>query len=250
VVHYQPLVELASGRMVGVEALLRWDDPEQGLIQPASFIPLAEEMGLIEAIGDWLLQEILRQLTEWNSQGLTLDVSMNLSARQLWQPDFAEGLLDHVRSGGIDPTRIVVEMTETTAMTDPDRTMEILRTLRASGIRIAIDDFGTGYSSLSRLRELPVDILKIDRSFVHDIPHGKDAGTMVTTIIQLAHGLGMASLAEGIETEKQREFLLDQGCLFGQGFLIGRPVPANEILPLGISTPRRRGRGRRAHAGR
>jgi diguanylate cyclase (GGDEF)-like protein/PAS domain S-box-containing protein len=248
VVHYQPLLELASGRMVGVEALLRWDDPEQGLIQPASFIPLAEEMGLMEAIGDWLLQEVLRQLTEWNGQGLALDVSMNLSARQLWQPDFAEGLLDHVRSGGVDPTRIVVEMTETTAMTDPDRTMEILRTIRASGIRIAIDDFGTGYSSLSRLRELPVDILKIDRSFVHDIPHGKDAGTMVTTIIRLAHGLGMASLAEGIETEEQRQFLLDQGCLYGQGFLIGRPLPAPEILPLGTATPRRRGRRRRAHA--
>jgi EAL domain-containing protein (putative c-di-GMP-specific phosphodiesterase class I) len=231
-----------------VEALLRWDDPEQGLIQPASFIPLAEEMGLMEAIGDWLLQEVLRQLTEWNGQGLALDVSMNLSARQLWQPDFAEGLLDHVRSGGVDPTRIVVEMTETTAMTDPDRTMEILRTIRASGIRIAIDDFGTGYSSLSRLRELPVDILKIDRSFVHDIPHGKDAGTMVTTIIRLAHGLGMASLAEGIETEEQRQFLLDQGCLYGQGFLIGRPLPAPEILPLGTATPRRRGRRRRAHA--
>jgi diguanylate cyclase (GGDEF)-like protein/PAS domain S-box-containing protein len=247
VVHYQPLIELASGRMVGVEALLRWDDPEQGLIQPAHFIPLAEEMGLIEAIGEWLFQEVLRQLTDWQAQGLGLDVSMNLSARQLWQPDFAERLLDLVRSGGVDPTRIVVEMTETTAMTDPDRTMEILRTLRASGIRIAIDDFGTGYSSLSRLRELPVDILKIDRSFVQDIPHGKDAGTMVTTIIQLAHGLGMASLAEGIETEEQRSFLLEHGCVFGQGFLIGRPRPASEILPIGPA-PRRRGRGRRAPA--
>ena len=247
VVHYQPLVELASGRMVGVEALLRWDDPEQGLIQPAHFIPLAEEMGLIEEIGDWLFQEVLRQLTEWNGQGLSLDVSMNLSARQLWHPDFAERLLGHVRAGGVDATRIVVEMTETTAMTDPDRTMEILRTLRASGIRIAIDDFGTGYSSLSRLRELPVDILKIDRSFVQDVPHGKDAETMVTAIIQLAHGLGMASLAEGIETEEQRTFLLGQGCVFGQGYLIGRPVPAPEIAPLG-SVPRRRHRGWRASA--
>jgi EAL domain-containing protein (putative c-di-GMP-specific phosphodiesterase class I) len=231
-VHYQPLVELAREQVVGVEALLRWDDPERGLIQPSQFIPLAEEMGLIEAIGDWLLDEVLRQVRQWTAQGLDLDVSFNLSPRQLWQPDFAERLLEHLVEGHVDPGRIVVEMTESTAMTDPLRTLEILRTLRASGVRIAIDDFGTGYSSLSRLRELPVDMLKIDRSFVHDIPHGKGAGTMVSAIIQLAHSLGMDSLAEGIETAEQHQFLVQRGCRLGQGFYFARPVPAEGIMEL------------------
>ncbi|HJP65592.1 MAG TPA: EAL domain-containing protein [Actinomycetota bacterium] len=240
VVHYQPLLELSSTKVVGVEALIRWDDPERGLIQPADFIPLAEEMGLIEAIGDWLLEEVLRQAIEWRAAGLDLDVSFNLSPRQLWHVDFADRLLSHLDAWGVDPSRIVVEMTESTAMTDPRRTMEILRTLRASGVRIAIDDFGTGYSSLSRLRELPVDILKIDRSFVQDIPDGKDAGTMVSAIIQLAHSLGMDSLAEGIETEEQRAFLLERGCRFGQGFHFARPVPAEGIREL--SLPARRSR--------
>jgi diguanylate cyclase (GGDEF)-like protein/PAS domain S-box-containing protein len=250
VVHYQPLVELASRKTVGVEALLRWDDPERGLIQPSQFIPLAEEMGLIEAIGEWLLDEVLRQMGLWTGQGLDLDVSFNISPRQLWQPEFAERLLDHLASQNVDPGRIVVEMTESTAMTDPLRTMEILRTLRASGVRIAIDDFGTGYSSLSRLRELPVDILKIDRSFVQDIPHAQGAGTMVSAIIQLAHSLGMDSLAEGIETEEQYRFLVDRGCRFGQGFHIARPVPGNGIAGLATaalpqSHRRRRSRGNR-----
>jgi diguanylate cyclase (GGDEF)-like protein/PAS domain S-box-containing protein len=245
VVHYQPLVELATERIVGVEALLRWDDPERGLIQPAQFIPLAEEMGLIEAIGDWLLDEVLRQVGQWRAQGLHLDVSFNLSPRQLWQPDFAERLLAHVSDQGVDPGRIVVEMTESTAMTDPLRTMEILRTLRANGVRIAIDDFGTGYSSLSRLRELPIDILKIDRSFVQDIPHGKGAGTMVSAIIQLAHSLGMDSLAEGIETAEQYQFLVERGCRLGQGFHIARPVPAEGILDVVASALPRSHRRRR-----
>ncbi|MFN2589542.1 MAG: putative bifunctional diguanylate cyclase/phosphodiesterase [Actinomycetota bacterium] len=247
VVHYQPLVELGPGKVVGVEALLRWDDPERGLILPAQFIPLAEEMGLIETIGDWLLEEVLRQTTSWTNDGLDLDVSFNLSPRQLWQPEFAERLLEHLARWGVEAGRIVVEMTESTAMTDPLRTMEILRTLRANGVRIAIDDFGTGYSSLSRLRELPVDILKIDRSFVQDVPHGQDAGTMVSAIIQLAHSLGMDSLAEGIETEEQHRFLVERGCRLGQGFHFSRPVPAGGISDLVASRPHRARRRRRGH---
>jgi EAL domain-containing protein (putative c-di-GMP-specific phosphodiesterase class I) len=210
-------------------------DPTRGLH------PAGRGDGPDQAIGDWLLEEVLRQATEWRGAGLELDVSFNLSPRQLWHGDFAERLLSYLESWKVDPSRIVVEMTESTAMTDAHRTMEILRTLRASGVRIAIDDFGTGYSSLSRLRELPVDILKIDRSFVHDIPDGKDAGTMVSAIIQLAHSLGMDSLAEGIETEEQREFLLERGCRFGQGFHFARPVPASGILSLSIpARPSRR----------
>jgi diguanylate cyclase (GGDEF)-like protein/PAS domain S-box-containing protein len=252
VVHYQPLIDLMARKVVGVEALLRWDDPERGLIQPAQFIPLAEEMGLIEAIGEWLIEEVLRQAMEWKTQGLNLDVSFNLSPRQLWQPDFAERLLEHVDAWGVDPNSIVVEMTESTAMTDPIRTMEILRMLRASGVRIAIDDFGTGYSSLSRLRDLPVDILKIDRSFVQDIPHGKGAGTMVSANNQLAHSLGMDSLAEGIETEEQYQFLVERGCRLGQGFHFSRPVPADGIQALAapIALPRGRKRQSRSREGR
>ncbi|HYF11178.1 MAG TPA: EAL domain-containing protein, partial [Actinomycetota bacterium] len=164
--HYQPIVDVIDGSMRGVEALLRWNDPGGGLVPPGEFIPLAEEMGLIEVIGDWVIEELARQDARWRAEGLELELSFNLSPRQLWQPDIASRILSRLRAEDVDPARVVVEVTESTAMTDPDRTLRILGDLHASGLRIAIDDFGTGYSSLSRLKDMPVDILKIDRSFV------------------------------------------------------------------------------------
>jgi diguanylate cyclase (GGDEF)-like protein/PAS domain S-box-containing protein len=229
VLHYQPIVDLVRRDMIGVEALVRWQDPERGLIPPNEFIPLAEEMGLIGPIGDWVIEELFRQWREWRDNGMEFIVSFNLSPRQLWHPGLVEKLLERLDVWRMDPTSVLVEITESTAMTDPDRTQRILSGLRERGIRIAIDDFGTGYSSLSRLRDLAVDVLKVDRSFVHDVPRDREAATMVKGIVQLAHSLNMAPLAEGIETEEQCRFLVGQGCLLGQGHYFSAPAPGDQM---------------------
>jgi diguanylate cyclase (GGDEF)-like protein/PAS domain S-box-containing protein len=229
VLHYQPVVDLARGDMVGVEALLRWQDPNGGLIPPGEFIPLAEEMGLIEVIGDWVIEELCRQDAEWRRDGLSLEMNFNLSPRQLWQSEVVEKVMRPVETFGADPSNMVLEITESTAMADPERTQRLLWEFHAKGFRVALDDFGTGYSSLSRLKHLPVDILKIDRSFVRDVAVDSEAGSMVRAIIQLADGLGMTPLAEGVETEQEWRFLSDQGCRLGQGYHFSRPVPASEI---------------------
>ncbi|HYT79647.1 MAG TPA: GGDEF domain-containing phosphodiesterase, partial [Actinomycetota bacterium] len=227
--HYQPIVDLSDGHLVSVEALLRWQDPTIGIVPPGEFIPLAEEMGLIEGIGDWVLEEVCRQSQAWRREGLMIEVSFNLSPRQLWQGNLVNKIIGHLKWMHINPRQVLVEITESTAMIDPDRTMRILEQMHTAGLRLAIDDFGTGYSSLSRLKQMPVDILKIDRSFVRDIPSDRHAMSMVKAIIQLARGLGMVPLAEGIETEEQRRFLAQSGCVMGQGFYFSRPVPATEI---------------------
>jgi diguanylate cyclase (GGDEF)-like protein/PAS domain S-box-containing protein len=232
VLHYQPVVDLIDGDVVGVEALLRWNDPGRGLVLPGDFIPLAEEMGLIEPIGEWLYTEIFRQAAEWSHQGIEIGISFNLSPRQLWHPDFSDRLLGWVKRSGVDPSRLLIEITESAAMTDPDRTLQILTSLRASGFRFAIDDFGTGFSSLSRLRDLPADVLKIDASFVHDVPEDESAATLVRAIVQLARSLGKTPVAEGIETESQFRFLVEEGCRVGQGYFFGRPVAARDIPDL------------------
>ena len=167
--HYQPILELATGRMEGVEALIRWMEPDGTMVPPGDFIPLAEELGLIEAIGDWVVRELVYQAQAWRELDIDLDISFNLSPRQFWQPDLAEGILERIREGGVDPSRVVVEITESSAMNDPDKAQAILEDLHAGGLRIAIDDFGTGYSSLARIRDMPVDVLKIDRSFVSGV---------------------------------------------------------------------------------
>jgi diguanylate cyclase (GGDEF)-like protein/PAS domain S-box-containing protein len=228
--HYQPLIELATGQMVGVEALIRWPEPGGGLIPPGEFIPLAEEMGLIEAIGDWVVEELCRQDAAWRHLGLSLDLSFNLSPRQLWQPDLVNKIVAGIEEAGTDPARVTVEITESTAMTDPDRTQQILRDMHERGLRLAIDDFGTGYSSLARLKHMPVDILKIDRSFVRDLDTDRDAASMVSAMIALASNLGMTALAEGIETEGEWRALMERGCPLGQGFFFSRPVPAEDIV--------------------
>jgi diguanylate cyclase (GGDEF)-like protein/PAS domain S-box-containing protein len=229
ILHYQPLVELASRRVFGVEALVRWMDPEQGMISPGEFIPLAEKMGLIASIGEWVIEEMCRQDVVWRAQGLELELSFNVSARQLQQQKLAEKILDPFEIHGVDPRRVVVEITESAAMADPERTQVMLHEFRERGFRVAIDDFGTGYSSLSRLRSLPADILKIDLSFVRDVPTDPQACSIVTGIIRLAEGLGMIPLAEGVETEAQRAFLMGAGCALGQGYLFSRPSPAEDI---------------------
>ncbi len=230
--HYQPLVNLFSGDMFGVEALIRWPNPTGGLTPPGDFIPLAEEMGLIEAIGAWVVEEICRQDEIWRNAGLELEIGFNLSPRQLWQPDPVRRIADQIEAAGIDPQRITVEITESTAMHDPDRTLEVLHGFKDHGLKLAIDDFGTGYSSLSRLRYMPVDVLKIDRTFVRDVNSDRQSASMVSAIIALASNLQMQPLAEGIETEEEWRFLAARGCTTGQGYLFARPVPAEEILAM------------------
>jgi diguanylate cyclase (GGDEF)-like protein/PAS domain S-box-containing protein len=232
VLHYQPVVNLADGSVDGVEALIRWHDPNGGIVPPGEFIPLAEELGLIELIGDWVVREMARQHAAWAADGLDLMVGFNLSPRQLWSAHLAESMLGKLADAGVDPHRVVVEITESTAMADPDRTQRILNELHAWGMTLAIDDFGTGYSSLARLKHLPVDILKIDRSFIRDVDRDPDLGNMVKAMIQLAQGLGMTPLAEGIETQGELDFLIEHGCPIGQGFHFAKPVPAEEIPAL------------------
>src|SRR5688500_2194259 len=243
VLHYQPVIDLTRAHaalhagkdsvpMVGVEALVRWEDPDRGLIPPLDFIPLAEETGLIEPIGAWVVEESCRQAAAWAADGLELDVAFNVSLRQLWQPDFVDTTLRAARVAGVDPRRMIVEITESSVMADPARTQSVLEALNEYGFRMAIDDFGTGHSSLARLWRLPVDLLKIDRSFVAEMLGDQAASTMASTIIQLAGSLGIDHLAAGIERADQLDYLVDQGAGLGQGFLFGRPMPAPEIAQL------------------
>jgi EAL domain-containing protein (putative c-di-GMP-specific phosphodiesterase class I) len=200
------------------------------MIPPNEFIPLAEELGLIEEIGDWVVEELVRQDHVWRADGLELEIGFNLSPRQFWQPDLAERILSRLAHRRMDPTNVMVEVTESSAMRDPERAHAVLWDLHSRGLRVAIDDFGTGYSSLSRLRQLPIDVLKIDRSFVREVDREPQAATIVAAFIQLGQGLGMTTLAEGIETEAEWRFLAERGCELGQGYFFSRPVPADEIV--------------------
>ena len=230
VLYYQPVVDLESGRMIGVEALIRWIEADGTLVPPGEFIPLAEELGLIEQIGHWVVRELTYQVQAWRELDIDLEVGFNLSPRQFWQPDLARRIQQEFRASGVDPSRVLVEVTETSAMLDPDRAQEILHELHAAGFSIAIDDFGTGYSSLSRLREMPVRVLKIDRSFVSGVNEDRQSASIVSAFLELANGLDMTTLAEGIETAEELAFLRERGCKLGQGFFFSRPVPPEEII--------------------
>jgi diguanylate cyclase (GGDEF)-like protein/PAS domain S-box-containing protein len=233
--HYQPILELASRRMEGVEALIRWMEPDGTMVPPGDFIPVAEELGLIEAIGDWVVRELVFQSQAWHELNIDLAISFNLSPRQFWQPELARGILERIREGGVDPSTVVVEVTESSAMADPDRAQAILEDLHAGGLRIAIDDFGTGYSSLARIRDMPVDVLKIDRSFVSGVDRDRQNQSIVSAFIELARGLDVTPLAEGIETAGELAFLLERGCVMGQGFYFSKPVPPEEIIAIALS---------------
>ncbi len=232
VLHYQPMVELRTRAIIGVEALLRWRRPKGELVPAAQFISVAEEMGVMEVIGEWVIEELCAQARVWSAEGLEPQLSFNLSPRQLWRRDLAQGLASSFRDSGIDPSRVIVEISEATAATDPARTQRILHGLREQGMRIAIDDFGTGYSPPGRLRSLPVDILKIDNPLVRDLPQDVEVGGFVEAVISFAASLEIACLAEGIESEEQRAFLLEKGCRLGQGYLFSRPVSGQEITGL------------------
>ncbi|HLM08826.1 MAG TPA: EAL domain-containing protein [Thermoleophilaceae bacterium] len=230
--HYQPIFALAGAmRPVGVEALLRWRDPVQGLVPPAVFIPAAENSGLIEPIGAWVVDELCRQGAEWQSLGLTPRLSVNASPRELRRPEYPDTLAGALRRHRIDPARVVVEVTESSAM-DKSAGPGLLDRVHALGVGLAIDDFGEGFSSLSRLRDMPVEQLKIDRSFMREVPANEEASAVVAAIIQLADALGREVVAEGVETDEQREFLAAHGCPLAQGFHLSRPLPAEEVTAL------------------
>jgi len=235
VLYYQPEIELASRRIVGLEALIRWQHPERGLIPPMDFIPVAEECGMILPIGDWGLAEACRQIHQWCDgapEQCSLRVCVNLSARQFTR----EGLADHVeallRRVGVSSRQLGLEMTESSLVPNAGAAMEVLCSLRRLGVSLLVDDFGTGYSSLHHLHEFPFDVLKIDRSFVARITQGDQPLQIVRTIVDLARVLGMDVVAEGIETREQDALLQRLGCRFGQGFLFSRPVPAERISQL------------------
>jgi diguanylate cyclase (GGDEF)-like protein/PAS domain S-box-containing protein len=232
--HFQPIVWTGSGRLHSMEALLRWDDPERGLVHPDAFIPAAEEMGLLDPIGAWVIEALAAQLAEWRTEGLAPRVSFNVSPRELHRPDFAAELGERLRAGGVDPASLTMELTETATLREPERIGPLLRDLRALGLQLAIDDFGAGWSSLSRLRALPVQMLKIDRSFLREIPEDPEAGAIVRAVIALSDALGMTTVAEGVEQPVQQHFLAAQGCPLSQGRLFG------DALPAGAATDRLR----------
>jgi EAL domain-containing protein (putative c-di-GMP-specific phosphodiesterase class I) len=231
-IYYQPIVELGPGRITEVEALIRWQHFDRGLLPPADFITLTEETGLIVPIGNWVLTEACRQAREWQAQHPSdppLLVSVNLSARQFQQPDLVRDIRSALDETGLDPATLKLEITETVLMQDAPSTLAKLRALKNLGIHIAIDDFGTGYSSLSYLKRFPLDTLKIDRSFVDGIVHDTDDIAIVNAVVTVARSLNLSVTAEGIETDEQLGRLWSLGCDRGQGFYFARPQPAESI---------------------
>ncbi|HEX3517891.1 MAG TPA: EAL domain-containing protein [Solirubrobacteraceae bacterium] len=226
---YQPIFALPRQRVVGVEALIRWRHPERGVVPPDSFIPLAEESGLIVQIGRWVLEEACRQAAAWTAEGLELTVAVNVSAHQLSRRGFAEDVRSALASSGIRPSLLTLELTETTLMRDVTAAGAALKAIKALGVRIAIDDFGTGYASLSQLQRLPVDILKIDRSFVAALGDGGQSRELLQAILGVGEALSLTVVAEGIEEAEQMATLEEMGCEMAQGFLMGKPGPAEEI---------------------
>jgi diguanylate cyclase (GGDEF)-like protein len=228
--HYQPQFDLESGRIIGVEALLRWQHPEFGLISPAKFIPLLEETGLIVPVGEWVLRTACAQNRAWQQAGMPpIRVAVNLSAIQFQQPGLVKVVEQALASTRLDPRWLELEITENIAMHQEEAIIETLSRLRKVGISLAIDDFGTGYSSLSYLKRFPIDKLKIDQSFVRDISRGASDGAIVKAVIAMACGLGVRVIAEGVETGEQAAFLRSHGCHEAQGYLFARPMPAGEL---------------------
>jgi EAL domain-containing protein (putative c-di-GMP-specific phosphodiesterase class I) len=227
---YQPQVDYRDHSVVGVEALLRWQHPQHGLVPPDLFIPLAEQNGTIIAIGEWILDQTCRQLREWHDQGFSeLRMAVNLSTVQLHHSELPRVVNNLMQIYRLPPRSLELEVTETGLMEDINTAAQHLLSLRRSGALIAIDDFGTGYSSLSYLKSLPLDKIKIDKSFVQDLLDDEDDATIVRAIIQLGKSLGMQVIAEGVETVEQEAYIIAQGCNEGQGYLYSKPLPAREL---------------------
>jgi len=226
---YQPIVDLPSREVVGLEALIRWRHPTRGVLLPESFIPLAEGSGVILPIGRWALEEACRQAGAWAAEGIEIGISVNASAYQLGRDGFAEDVRRTLHESGIEPPSLTLEITETALMRNVPVAWERLKEIRALGVRIAIDDFGTGYASLSSLQRMPVDILKIDTSFVAALNDGGQSRELLMAVLGVGKALSLVVVAEGIEEQSQLTTLEDMGCRRAQGFLFGKPSPAGAI---------------------
>ena len=229
-VFYQPKIDFVSGRVTGVEALIRWRHPERGLLMPDKFVTLAEETGLIIPIGYWTIRRVCERATRWAEQGSSLSVAVNLSATQFHEPDLAAQLAAIFRASGMAPHLLELEITESMVMKDPDRAARVMESLRAMGVRISIDDFGTGHSSLGYLKRFPINQLKVDRSFVRDLPHNGDDVAITRAVIAMAHSLKMSVVAEGVEHREQYELLRREGCDEFQGYYCRPPLEEPELL--------------------
>jgi diguanylate cyclase (GGDEF)-like protein/PAS domain S-box-containing protein len=228
--HYQPKVEAADGRVSGVEALVRWNHPELGLVGPYQFISVAEEMGLIIPLGEWVLATACRQLRTWQQQGCApISVAVNIAGSHFRQPSLLNSVAEALRDTGLDPRLLEIEVTESMLMDNIDGTIAVLRDLKAMGVRLAIDDFGTGYSSLAYLKRFPLDTLKIDRSFIKDTPSDAGDVALTTAIIGIAHSLNLSVVAEGVELQSQFDLLKERRCDIIQGYLVSRPIPPENI---------------------
>jgi EAL domain-containing protein (putative c-di-GMP-specific phosphodiesterase class I) len=225
---YQPIVTASTGKILGLEALVRWESPEYGSISPAEFIPIAEETGLILDIGDWIARQALKECRRWNGPY----VSINLSARQFLRHNVAERILRYAAEADVSPQRIQIELTETAIIDDVERADRNLSVLRNAGVRVALDDFGTGYSSLVYLNQFAIDCIKIDKSFVDNITRDHQSAMIVASVSKLAGSLGMSVVAEGVETEAQRRILMACGCGALQGYHFGKPMSAKEVTAL------------------
>jgi len=225
---YQPKIALATGALAGFEVLLRWRHPEHGVVSPEEFVPIAEETGLIASIGEWIVRTAVAQLAAWRRAGVPeAPVAVNLSARQFLQSDIVAIVSEALDTTGLCPGLLELELTESVSMADPGRSMIVMHKLKSLGVTLSIDDFGTGYSSFSYLRRLPIDKLKIDKSFILDIGHNSDSRAIVQAIAAMAHRLNLHVVAEGVETQAQAEALREAGCDQGQGFLYSRPLDAD-----------------------
>jgi EAL domain-containing protein (putative c-di-GMP-specific phosphodiesterase class I) len=230
--YYQPVVNLVSNEISGFEALLRWNHPTQGMIAPATFIPLAEEIGFIVPLGEWVIRQACAAAVRWPED---LRVAVNISAVQFRNPGLMQVIVGALANSGLDPTRLEIEITETVLLENKETTLDVLHQLRALGVRIAMDDFGTGYSSLTYLQCFPFDKIKIDRSFVKDIADNTGSLNIVRAVAALANGMGMTATAEGVETREQLDRITSEGCTEMQGFLFSQPLPAHEIERLFLS---------------
>jgi EAL domain-containing protein (putative c-di-GMP-specific phosphodiesterase class I)/CheY-like chemotaxis protein len=230
---YQPQLELTTGRVIGVEALLRWQNPELGAIPPGTFIPLAEDTGLIIPIGDWVLRTACRQNSRWQKAGLPpLTMAVNLSPRQFWNPGLIGSVTQILQETGLDPACLELEIIESMVMRDINSAVSMLKELKSIGVKLSIDDFGTGYSSLNHLRSFPFDKLKMDISFVREVTSDPGSAAIAKTIISLAHNLNLLVIAEGVETKAQLSYLRNQGCDEMQGFFFSKPIPAEDLAQL------------------
>ena len=230
VLHYQPQINLASNTVIGVEALIRWNHPELGMVPPGRFIPVAEDSGLIVPISDWVLREACRQAAFWaKSGGPRMTVAVNLSAVQFKRGDVEQSVIAALEESGIDPSLLELELTESILITDTENVLDTVKRIKQLGVKLSIDDFGTGYSSLSYLKRFQVNTLKIDQSFIRDLATDPEDAAIVSAIIQMAHNLGLTAIAEGVETQQILDQLQAFGCDEAQGYFYARPMPAEDV---------------------